>query len=140
MYSDDQHVAGVSWTRGIVLGILTLTIVAAVAFGGNYLWQKWFGPSQASAADCALAQTIIDQGKALTSDQAAAEEWARQMHDLRYSSMEDGYLGLQISRYEGMIIHQKTGLYDPVTEADARDMREQANSHCAKDLTFPPLP
>ncbi|MEU8657483.1 hypothetical protein, partial [Actinoplanes philippinensis] len=43
--------------------VLAAVVLAGVAYGVNYLWDKRFGPTAASAADCRLAQELIDNAQ-----------------------------------------------------------------------------
>jgi hypothetical protein len=126
-------------TRTIVLGIVTIGVLAAVAVGGNHLWQKRFGPTQASAADCALAQSIVDQAQQLPKDEAAVAKWQKDMHDLRFGTKMDGFLGIQVSVYEQWAGRKATGEGLPPTAAEFRAMETEANRHCDKKVVFPPI-
>ncbi|MET7574307.1 hypothetical protein ABZT04_38390 [Streptomyces sp. NPDC005492] len=124
----------------LVFGIVAIVILAALGTGGAYWWHQHNAPSQASAADCALAQRIIDEAQ--KQDKSTVAKWAEHMHDLRMAQMKDGYLGLQIARYEGSIAAHLTGKGEVPTKADLADMSSQANSHCTavkRTLVFPPL-
>jgi hypothetical protein len=123
--------------RLVGLGVLTVAILTAVAVGGNYAWQKRFGPSQASPADCALAQKIIEEAQTLPADQAKVDQWLKEKHTQRFADMKDGYLGLQISRYEYWAGVKATGNGERPTTAEFADMTKEANSHCDKPLTIP---
>jgi hypothetical protein len=119
----------------IVIGVIFVGILALI---GTYLVQQRYAPSRASAADCRLAQTIIDQAQKLPHDKATNERWQQDVHDLRMAQMKDGYLGLQIARYEGWAAGRAGGAPGP-TKAEFKDMVTEANSHCATPLTIPPI-
>nr|WSY55149.1 hypothetical protein OG999_36805 [Streptomyces sp. NBC_00886] len=115
-------------------------ILVVAGAGGAYWWHQHNLPSQASAADCALAQKIIDEAQ--TQDKSTVKKWMESMHDLRKAQMKDGYLGLQIARYEGSMAAHLTGEDEVPTKAELADMSAQANSHCTavkRTLVFPPL-
>ena len=46
-----------------------------MTFGGHYAWQEYNGPADASAADCKLAQQIIDKAQTPPSDKAQVQKW-----------------------------------------------------------------
>jgi hypothetical protein len=124
--------------RIVLAGFAAVAIVAAV-LGGAYLWHRHFAPSQASAADCALAQNIIDQAQHLPSDPAAVAKWENDMHNLRMAKMKDGYLGGNISSYEIWAGDKATGKGQLPTAQEFNSDTAAANSHCATKLTFPAL-
>ncbi|MFK4103882.1 hypothetical protein ACI2L1_28130 [Streptomyces sp. NPDC019531] len=126
--------------KALVFGIVAIVILAAVGTGGAYWWHQRNAPSQASAADCALAQRIIDEAQA--QDKSTVMKWMEKMHDLRKAQMKDGYLGYQIARYESSIAAHLTGKGEAPTKAGLADVSAQANSHCTavkRTLVFPPL-
>jgi hypothetical protein len=126
-------------TRSIVLGVVTVGVLAAIAIGGNHLWQKHSGPTQASAADCALAQSIVDQAQKLPKGEAAVDKWRKDMHDLRIGTDMDGFLGIEVSVYERWAAEKATGKGKPPTAAEFRTMETEANRHCDKKVVFPPI-
>ncbi|MEU3983518.1 hypothetical protein AB0F77_26130 [Streptomyces sp. NPDC026672] len=126
-------------TKALVFGIAAVFLVSAGAGGAYWLHQRGL-PSQASAADCDLAQKIIDEAQ--TQDRSTVVKWTEDMHDLRMEKMKDGYLGLQIARYEDSVAAHLTGKGEAPTKAELADMSKQANSHCTgveHTLVFPPV-
>ncbi|MFG3252508.1 hypothetical protein [Streptomyces sp. NPDC048172] len=127
-----------------VLGVVAAVVLAAAVAGGAYVWQQRDGASQASAADCALAQKIVDQAGQLPEDkdEDAVTKWQKDTQDLRRSKMEDGYLGLQIAKYEGWAVAHARGEGAAPSEAKQKETADTANSHCAdadRTLRFPPI-
>jgi hypothetical protein len=126
----------------IGFGIAGAVFAIVIVLIGAYAWQKHNAPSQASAADCRLAQSIVDQAQKLPNDKAADEKWLRDMHNLRMAQMKDGYLGAQIFAYETWAAVKASGGAaegDLPTPKEFTHMVNEANSHCATKLTFPPI-
>ena len=123
-------------------GIVAVLIVAAVGIGGSYWWKQHNEPSQASAADCALAQKIIDSAQKIPQDKAAATKWHLDMHNLRKAKMKDGYLGATVARYEDWAAGRVTGDIAAPTKQELAEVADTANAHCADakhTLVFPPI-
>jgi hypothetical protein len=131
-----RRAAGIRYAVSAVVGAVFVVILALIA---SYAWEQHFTPSRASAADCQLAQAIIDQAQRLPHSRAADEAWLTDMHNLRMARMKDGYLGLQVARYEGWAAARATGTGELPTAAEFRDMVHEANSHCATKLTIPAI-
>jgi hypothetical protein len=113
-----------------------------VGVGGAYWWQQRDAPSQASAADCALAQKIIDEAQELPADKAAVAKWRKDTRDLRIAEMKDGYLGLRIATYEQWAADHATGEAEAPTKQELAEMTNTANSHCTeaeRTLVVPPI-
>ncbi|UUU32303.1 hypothetical protein JIX56_21665 [Streptomyces sp. CA-210063] len=129
--------------KALVFGIsLAVVVMAAVGIGGAYWWQQRDAPSQASAADCALAQKIIDEAQELPADEAAVAKWRKDTRDLRIAEMKDGYLGLRIATYEQWAADHATGTAEAPTKQELADMTKTANSHCTeaeRTLVVPPI-
>lgn len=119
--------------KALALGIAVLLVLGGVIAGGAYWWKQRSAPSQASAADCALAQKIIDEARKLPQDKAAVETWLKDTRELRRKQMKDGFLGLQISNYETMAADHALGKDDGMATPEAQTkMRDTANSHCTE--------
>ncbi|WP_033320551.1 hypothetical protein [Streptomyces yerevanensis] len=129
--------------KALVFGIVVAVVVmAVVGVGGAYWWQQRNAPSQASAADCALAQKIIDEAQELPGDKAVVAKWRKETRDLRISEMKDGYLGLRIATYEQWAADHATGAAEAPTKQELADMTKTANSHCTeakRTLVVPPI-
>ncbi|WP_326807653.1 hypothetical protein OHB04_15665 [Streptomyces sp. NBC_01775] len=124
-----------------VLGVVAAVFLAALG-GGTYWWQQRSQPSQASAADCALAQKIVDQTRNLPKDKDAVTKWQQDTQDLRHKKMRDGYLGLQISKYESWAAEDAKGQGPAPKKSKQKETADTANSHCKdakRTLTFPPV-
>ncbi|MCX4908943.1 hypothetical protein [Streptomyces sp. NBC_00878] len=125
--------------KALVLGVVAVAILV-VGAGGAYWWHQHNLPSQASAADCALAQKIIDEAQ--KQDKSTVTKWLKDVRELRYAEMKDGYLSGQIGRYEGATATHLTGEGEASTKAELADMSKQANAHCTaakRTLVFPPI-
>jgi hypothetical protein len=125
----------------LIFGLVAVAIVLVVTVGGYYAWHRYKQPSQASVADCELAQTIIDQAQKLPRDKAAVETWLKETRQIRISRMADGYLGAQISGYEHWAASRATGEGELPTREQMARMTKEAKSHCAgtRPLVIPPI-
>jgi predicted negative regulator of RcsB-dependent stress response len=129
--------------KALALGIAALLVLGAVIAGGAYWWNQRNAPSQASAADCALAQKIVDEAQKLSGDKAAVEKWEKETTKLRYARMKDGYLSAQIAQYAFWAASHALGKDDEVAPPKKQaEMRDTANSHCTeakRTLAIPPI-
>jgi hypothetical protein len=141
MVTTDQ--AGIRNGKALLFGVVAVVILmAAAGVGGAYWWQQRNEPSQASAADCVLAQQIIDEAQNLPRDKAAVAKWQAATGKLRRTRMQDGYLGLQIAIYEGWAAYHATGQGAAPTKQELAKMASTANSHCheaKRTLVVPPI-
>ncbi|MFE6696534.1 hypothetical protein [Streptomyces sp. NPDC057718] len=130
------------WKRWVFGGV-AVVLLAAIGIGGSYWWQERQEPSQASAEDCALAQKIVNQTRDLPEGKDAVAQWRRDTQALRHEKMDDGYLGLQIAKYEGWAASVAEGEGSPPpSRAEQRTMADTANSHCGDaghTIRFPPI-
>ncbi|MGW5868833.1 hypothetical protein ACWFRJ_42590 [Streptomyces sp. NPDC055239] len=125
------------WITGIIAAL-----VLAAAAGGAYWWNERSKPSQASAADCALAQKIIDGAQDLPGDKADVAKWLKDTQELRRKGMTDGYLGLQVAKYESWAADNATGEAKAPSKSVQQKTADTANSHCTdsgRTLRFPPI-
>ncbi|OJF13217.1 flagellar basal body-associated FliL family protein [Couchioplanes caeruleus] len=126
----------------LVAGLIAVVLMVGAVVAGAYLWRRYQAPSQASAADCALAQSIIDRARQVPRDKAAAEKWAAETRQMRITGMKDGYLGALVAQYEGWAVASATGEGRPPAPREVTDLRDEANGHCeeaGRTLTFPPI-
>ncbi|MEV6012058.1 hypothetical protein AB0M29_35310 [Streptomyces sp. NPDC051976] len=127
----------------IVIGSLALVVLTGVGIAGGYWWHERNLPSQASKADCTLAQQIIDEAQKLpTGDKKAVDKWEKDTATLRRAHMKDGYLGYDIAQYEGWMATKAKGETLEQTKKDMLHIAAQANSHCTDakvTLAFPSL-
>lgn len=127
--------------KGIVFGAVALLVSAVVAAGAGYFWwQERDEPSQASKADCATAQRLVDSAKDIPSDKAGIEKWEKAAQQGR-AQLKDGYLAAPISNYQSLAAMKAKGEATP-TNKRVLQLSDQANEHCADalvTLTFPPL-
>ncbi|WP_326552042.1 hypothetical protein [Micromonospora sp. NBC_01813] len=140
--SFDTNSRPTSALRLIVLGAVTVALLAAIALGGNYLWQLRFGQTRASAADCQLAQQLFDQGENAPSEPAEAEQWEQDIRKIRYADFVDQGISTEVGRFIYWSRVKATGEGERPTPAEITLMRENAEGHCAHsgvELTIPEL-
>ena len=127
----------------LILGAVAGAVVAALAAGGAYWWQDRQELSQASAEDCRLAQRIVTEGARTAAGPAPeAEQWWKETGDERRATMEDGYLGAKISRYEGWALQTAKNPGGAPSAKDVKNLQEDARGHCVDSgvtLALPPL-
>ena len=127
----------------LILGAVAGAAVAALAAGGAYWWQDRQELSQASAEDCRLAQRIVTEGARTAAGPAPeAEQWWKETGDERRATMEDGYLGAKISRYEGWALETAKNPGGAPSATDVKNLQEDAQGHCVDSgvtLALPPL-
>ncbi|WP_405870842.1 MULTISPECIES: hypothetical protein [unclassified Streptomyces] len=127
--------------KSILLGLIALLVFTATAIGAGRWWDQHNAPSQASKADCALAQKIIDETAELPTDKTAVEKWEK-TEQQRRAQLKDGYLGASISNYNGLAAMQAKGEATPPLKKRVQELADQANSHCSDadvKLVFPAL-
>ncbi len=127
----------------LILGAAAGAVVAALAAGGAYWWQDRDELSQASAEDCRLAQRIVTEAARIAAGPVPeAEKWWKETGDERRATMEDGYLGAKISRYEGWALETAKKSAETPSAKDVKSLQEEARGHCVDSgvtLTLPPL-
>jgi hypothetical protein len=127
----------------LVLGAVTAVTVAALAAGAAYWWQGRDELSQASAADCRLAQHIVTEaGEISAGPVPEAEKWWRETGTERRAKMKDGYLGAKIAQYEGWALETARKSPEAPSAKDVKKLQEEARGHCVDSgvtLTMPPL-
>lgn len=121
---------GRTYTAPLVGGVVALTVVAAVALGGNYLWQRGFGPATATKADCVLAQELIDEAGAAPSDPARAKDWEQDLREVRDATFDDEQLSLQVGKYLYWARVRATGVGSRPTAEQFSDVVGEAKEHC----------
>jgi hypothetical protein len=129
-------------SKHITFGILTAIILAGVAFGVNYLWDKRFGPTAASAADCTLAQQLIDKAQTPPTDAAQAEQWEQQIRQVRYTQMENDGISTEVARYVYWSRIRATGDPSRPDPGTLDEITELAIGHCEDsgvDLRVPKI-
>lgn len=122
-----------------VLAAVTLTTVGAA----GYWWYDRNQESQASAADCRLAQRIATEAQEVAAGPAKdAEKWGRETADERRSTMKDGYLGFNIAQYEAWAVLTAQESPDAPTPKEVKALQQKAQSHCDDSgvtLSMPPF-
>jgi hypothetical protein len=132
----------VNWAKLLLVGALTVVVLGGVAFGVNFVWQKQFGPTTASAADCRLAQELIDKARTPPSDDAEAEKWEQSIREVRYTQLKDDGVSTQVGRYVGWNRVKATGKGELPTAAQFKEMKDEAIGHCddsGVDLRIPAM-
>jgi hypothetical protein len=117
-------------SRHVTFGILTAIILAGVAFGVNHLWDKRFGPTAASAADCRLAQELIDKAQTPPADAVEAEKWEQQIRQVRYTRFEDDGISTEVGRYVRWQRARATGEDVQPGAGELDEIYELAAGHC----------
>ncbi|MGW0821751.1 hypothetical protein [Streptomyces sp. NPDC002845] len=128
--------------KAMLFGVVALVLFAVMAAAAGFWWNERSKPSQASKADCLLAQKIVDDAQELPSGKAAVEEWWQSTGELRRSQMKDGFLSAQISIYEGWAFQHAKGEGTPPADREVDQLTKKANGHCADagvKLAFPPI-
>ncbi len=121
----------VNWGKILTLGVLTVVVLGGIAFGVNYVWQKHFGPTPASAADCRLAQKLIDQAGTAPKVDAEAEKWEQDIRQVRYTRFKDDGISTQVGYYVYWSRVKATGVGELPTAKEFQHMKDEALGHCA---------
>ncbi|MGW2133720.1 hypothetical protein [Streptomyces coelicoflavus] len=128
--------------RRILVGTVLTTALAAAA-GAGYWWYERGLPSQASAADCRLAQRISAEAHEVASGSSRdAEDWARETATVRRSRMRDGYLGFRVAQYESWAVLTAQDSPRTPSAEDVRSLQDKARRHCTRsgvEVSMPPL-
>ncbi|SDS83522.1 hypothetical protein [Actinoplanes derwentensis] len=127
-------------SRLLSFAVLTVVVLAGVAYGVNYLWDKRFGPTTASAADCRLAQQLFDKAQTPPADPAEAEKWEVQIRQIRYTQFVDQGISTQVARYVSWKRVQATGATERPDAGELDEITELAIGHCddsGVDLKIP---
>ncbi|GAA1652190.1 hypothetical protein [Actinoplanes couchii] len=128
--------------RLVSFAILTVVVLASVAFGVNYLWDKRFGPTSASAADCKLAQELIDKAQTPPTNATEADKWEKEIRQIRYARFEDDGISTEVGRYVRWKRVQATGAPERPAEGELDEITELAIGHCddsGVDLKLPKI-
>lgn len=127
--------------KAILFGVIALLVFTAAAVVGGYWWNEHNQTSQASRTDCRLAQKLVDSAQQIPSGKAAIDKWVKSERQLR-SQLDDGYLGANISVYNGWAALQAKGEGTPPQKKELQELADEANSHCSNakvTLEFPPI-
>lgn len=120
---------------------MALGVVTAVAVGGNYVWQRNFGPTLASKSDCVLAQQLFDRAQHPPADPAEAEAWEGEIRTVRYTMDDDG-LNTQVGRYAHWAAVKATGVGNRPSAVQVEKVLREAKDHCRESgvtLVIPTL-
>jgi hypothetical protein len=131
--------------KGLVIGTVAGVLVLAVAGGAGYAYHEHNKPSQASAADCRMAQDLVDQSRKIsTGPVPVAEKWAKESGDKRRTEMKDGYLGYNVGTYQGWAVEtakQNAGRSAEVpTKQDVKALQSKVRGHCSDSGVTVTLP
>jgi hypothetical protein len=130
-------------TKLLILGAVTAVVLGGVAYGVNYLWQKQFGPTQASAEDCRQAQRLFEQvAQRPPAKPGKVSEWVSEVRPQWLQLKNDG-LQSQGLIYSSMVARKTSGDEPQVTQAAYQDMLGEAHGHCEDSgvkLNIAPLP
>jgi hypothetical protein len=111
-------------------GAAAVAVMAAVAVSGNYLWQKQAGPTQASKADCVLAQQLFDRAQAGPGDATKAAAWETEIRQIRYTKLADEGLSTQVGKYVYWATVKATGAGEKPTVTEVDKVLKEAKGHC----------
>lgn len=129
-------------SKAILFGIIAMLILTGVGVAGASWWKnKHDQPSQASKTDCQLAQKLVDSSQQIPSGKAAIEKWVKNEQQVR-SQLDDGYLGADISVYNGWAALHAKGEGTLPQKEKLQELADEANSHCSNakvTLEFPPI-
>ena len=129
-------------SRLVSFVILAAVVLGGVAYGVNFLWDKRFGPTTASAADCRLAQQLIDKAQLPPTDAAGLEKWEQEIRQVRYTRLDDEGLSTQVGRYVHWKGVQSTGGTDRPDPGELDEITDLAIGHCddsGVDLKLPKI-
>ena len=130
------------WARMAVFGVVAVLILGGVAFGVTYVWDKRFGPSDASAADCRLAQQLFDRAQTPPTDPVAAETWDQEIRQIRYTQLQDLGISTEIGKYVRWQAAKATGQGELPTAAEFDEMLDLTIGGCENsgvDLRIPAI-
>ncbi|MEU1302060.1 hypothetical protein [Streptomyces shenzhenensis] len=128
--------------KATILGVVAAAFLVALSAAAGYRLYERARPSQASEADCVLAQRIVDGAQELSHDKAAVGEWEQSTAQLRRSRMKDGYLGFRIAQYEVWAALKAKGEGTPPADKEVKELADRANRHCEDagvTLTLPAI-
>ncbi|MFI6936918.1 hypothetical protein [Streptomyces sp. NPDC050287] len=115
--------------RKILFGTVSAALAVVLAAGGAYWWHQHNKLSQASMVDCQLAQKLVDSAQHIPDGTAAIDKWEKSERQRR-SQMKDGYLGANISVYDGWALGNAKGQGTPPSKSDVKQLEDTANRHC----------
>ncbi|MER5436849.1 hypothetical protein [Streptomyces sp. NPDC002588] len=125
----------------ILIGGVAAALVMVLGGGGAYWWHEHNKLSQASMADCQLAQKIVDEAQNPPSDKAALEKWYKNAQQRR-SRIGDGYLAANVSNYDGWAYLNAKGEGNPPSKDDVKKLEDTADRHCIEagiDISLPAI-
>jgi hypothetical protein len=131
----------IDWTKLLILGAVTVVVLGGVAYGVNYLWQKRFGPTQASVEDCRQAQRLFDQvAQRPPAKPGEVAQWVSEVRP-QWKQLTDDGLQTQGLAYSWMTARKSSGELPP-TQDEYQHMLDEAHGHCEDSgvkLTIEPL-
>ena len=119
----------IDWTKLLILGAVTAVVLGGVAYGVNYVWQKRFGPTQASAEDCRQAQRLFDEvAQRPPAKPGQVDQWVAEVRPQWMQLTNDG-LQSQGLVYSWMVARKSSGEQPPTQDGYQR-MLDEAHGHC----------
>jgi len=128
-------------SKAILLSVMVVLLFTGTGIAGKVWWDEHNRPSQASKTDCVLAQQLVDSAQKIAGDRAAVAKWEKDERQRR-AQIDDGYLGANISVYDGWAALRAKGEGTVPTGEEVLRLSDKANAHCSDarvTLTFPPL-
>ncbi|MFF6999571.1 hypothetical protein ACFY93_32185 [Streptomyces sp. NPDC008313] len=117
----------------IIVGAIVAALATGLVAGASYWWNERGRPSQASAADCRLAQRIATEARKIASGPAAdAKTWVRKTATERRREMKDGYLSFRVAQYEEWALLTARKSPDAPSAKDVHEYQDKAREHCAQ--------
>lgn len=128
--------------RLIAFTFIAIVVVGGVGLGVNYAWQSWRGPTQASKADCDLAQQLFDKAAQVPSDKEKAKALELEIRNIRYTKFEDpenSGISTEVGKYLSWKVHKAIQEGDLPTREKYGEMVKNAKGHCRgeRDLVIP---
>ena len=128
--------------RLIAFAIVAIVVVGCVGLGVTLAWQAWRGPTQASKADCDLAQQLLDRAATVPADKAQAKALEVEIRNVRYTKFEDPQnsgISTEVGRYVSWKVRKVTGEAELPTRDQYDEMVKNAKGHCRgeRDLNIP---
>ncbi|MFI6095687.1 hypothetical protein ACIA8G_09050 [Lentzea sp. NPDC051213] len=119
--------------RLIAFTFAAIVVVGAVGFGVTYAWQIWRGPTQASKADCDLAQQLLDKVVQVPAEPDKAKALEVEIRNVRYTQFEDpksSGISTEVGRYIAWRVNTVTKQSPAPTREQYDEVVKNANGHC----------
>jgi hypothetical protein len=125
--------------RLVTFGFVAVLLIVGVGLGVNYAWKELRAPTSASAADCELAQQLLDKAGSMPSDVQRANDLEVEIRATRYARFEDDGISTEVGKYVHWKAVKATGQGEKPTRDDYDQMVRNAKGHCddQRDLVIP---